>query len=75
MAKLPPGVRVGFHGEPYPDNTNVDVIDSSLQGKVILALHNAHVKGLYVNSSPKTEDGSLEIVVSENPDSTDGNSH
>jgi hypothetical protein len=66
--RLPPGVRIGFHGDIHPDNDQVEISDTTLEGKVIMLLQRAHVKGLYVNSRPDIPEGSLEFLVSSNPD-------
>ncbi len=67
----PPGVRVGFHGEPPKgaDNTTIEVADDSLQWRVIAALEKAHVKELYVSPRPEIPEGTIEIAVWANPDS------
>jgi hypothetical protein len=69
QGKAPPGVRIGFHGEPVPSYpTRINVDETSLPGLVISALTKAHVKGLMVNRSPDIKEGRIDIWVLSNPD-------
>ncbi len=67
--RFPPGVRIGFHGPgPTVASGSLDVPDDTLQGKVLHALLVAHVKNLYVSQRPELAEGTIEFIITSNPD-------
>jgi len=70
-ARMPAGVRVGFHSDDSstitPDG-QVDVDDRTLPGFTLKSLYLAHVKGLFVSRTPEITQGRLDILVTANPD-------
>lgn len=70
QGKFPSGLRIGFHGEVRRDGEMIDIDDRTLEGKVIAAFSSAHVKNLYVNTRPELAEGTIEFLVTSNPDAT-----